>query len=145
MRTGLFLFCQLLVLMNLSACAYLHHVQIGDIDQRNKNQLQAFEIMVSETGLNLDEASSIAQRLSRSERTSEQIEQVRTLISLFQMGPSTGNIVFNERYAEPILELILSRCPSGRITGLTSIREMKKYPVISGEIVKVTGWCHARS
>lgn len=132
-----------ILLLSLSGCVYLHHVQIGDIDSRAVHNGRPFEIMVSETGVNLDEAASIARALARSEKTQEQIEQLRDIIQLFQMGPRTGNIVFNERYAEPILELLLARCPSGRISGLSSIREMKKYPVISGEIVKITGWCQS--
>jgi len=127
----------------LQSCVYLHHVQIGDIDQRQKNSLERFEVMVSETGINLDEATAIAKRLAGTQKARDQMEQINSIVSMFQMGPRTGNLVFNETYAEPILELILSRCPSGRITGLTSLREMKKYPVISGEIVKITGWCQS--
>jgi hypothetical protein len=133
----------ILAIFSLTSCVYLHHVQISDIDQRRLKQLEKFEIMVSETGVNLDEATSIARGLTSSKKTREQLDQINSLISLFQMGPRTGNLVFNDTYAEPILELILSRCPSGQITGLTSLREMKKYPVISGEIVKITGWCQS--
>ena len=61
---------------------------------------------------------------------------------MFQMGPRTGNPVYNERYAEDLLFLIKQKCPNGRVSGLTITREQsERYPVISGEIVKVTGHC----
>ena len=121
-----------------SSCAVLHHVQVGELDNRGK--LRKFDIKVSETGVNLDEARDVANALTRG-RHSKALDDVNAIISAFQMGPRTGNIVFNERYAENLLDLLYKECPSGRITGLTSIREMRKYPVISGEIVKVTGYC----
>jgi len=121
----------------LSGCAVLHHVQIGDLDNRGK--LRAFDIKVSETGINLDEAAEIGKAVSR--KNSQVIEDINAIISLFQMGPRTGNMVFNDKFAEGVIDLIYKECPSGRVTGLTSIREMRKYPVISGEIVKVTGYC----
>ncbi len=122
----------------LPSCAVLHHVQVGELDNRGK--LRKFDVKVSETGVNLDEARDVANALTRG-RHSKALDDANAILSLFQMGPRTGNIVFNETYAENLVDLLYRECPSGRITGLTSIREMRKYPVISGEIVKVTGYC----
>ena len=120
------------------SCAQLYHVQIGEIDTKAKGK--DFTILVSEQGFNIDEAGNIAKALS-SKSNSEEVEDLKNLIKLFQMGPKTGNPVFNENYAENILEKISEHCPSGKITNLVAIREAKKYPVISGEIVKVMGTC----
>lgn len=126
----------------IAGCAVLHHAQIGDIDNREgKGKGQPFDIKVSETGFNLDEAASVAKAVARNSQASEDIESVRAIISLFQWGPRTGNPVFVEKYAEGILDLIYERCPSGKITGVMAIRESRKYPVIAGEIVKITGYC----
>lgn len=123
----------------LNGCAVLHHVQIGDIDNRRSPKSSYFDVKVSETGVSLDEAADVAKAFSQAR--SDDIEQVRTALSLFQQGPRTGNPVYNETYARKVGELIAKECPSGRVTELRSIRETRKYPVISGEIVKITGRC----
>ena len=98
-----------------------------------------FDIKVSETGVNLNEAAEIGKAVGKSH--SNEIDQVRDIVALFQQGPHTGNPVYNEKYAQDIGEMIVRECPSGRISQLVSVREMRKYPAISGEIVKVTGRC----
>ena len=58
------------------------------------------------------------------------------------MGPRTGEPVWSsDTYADKVYLGLYEKCPSGQITGLTSIREINKYPVVSGEIVKITGFC----
>ena len=125
--------------MLLGSCAVLRHVQIGEVDNRSKGQY--FEVAVSEVGINTDEATEILKLTTRNYRTNDVMDGVNAIIQLFQMGPTTGNMVFNESYADTILEKIAKKCPNGTITGLASIRESNKYPVVSGEIVKVTGYC----
>ena len=127
----------LLMGMALQGCAVLHHAQIGEIDDRHRGKMKKFDIKVSQTGVNVEEAGKVVDAVSKSEAGSA----VSDIIQLFQFGPRTGNPVFNEHYAKNIVDLVFKECPSGKVTGLTSIREMRKYPVISGEIVKVTGWC----
>ena len=68
----------------------------------------------------------------------KELEDIKNLIAAFQMGARTGNPVYNEKYAEKLLDLISLECPDGRISGVQSVREMNKYPAISGEIVKVS-------
>jgi len=130
----------IIFILSLNACAVVHHVQVGDIDDRSESE--RFEIIVSQTGVNLSQATRIASSVTPSKSHSKDLRQLSELIKFFQMGPSTGLGVFNEKYAEQLLELISDVCPNGKISGLTSIREMRKYPVISGEIVKVNGYCH---
>lgn len=121
-------------------CAVLHHVQIGEIDNRSGSQQRPFDIKVSEVGINIEEAGKIVDSLSRN-KDSSQGSDIASVIGLFQMGPHTGNGVFDLKYARKLIYAIHEKCPSGRVTGLTSVREMRKYPVISGEIVKITGYC----
>lgn len=123
----------------LGACAHLHHVQLDDID--NTEAASAIELLVSETGVNLQEAGNISRSLSNSRSANKNIEQLQTLIALFQMGPVTGNPTYAADYTSQIPLLLLEKCPSGRITGITSIRESRKYPVVSGEIVKIRAFC----
>jgi hypothetical protein len=122
-----------------SACAQLHHVQLGDIDQ-TKGRLRPFDIKVSETGISLDEARAVA-NVFASAADKRNVNDAFQWISFFQMGPSTGNGVFGDKYAEDLVNQLYKRCPSGKITGITAVRESKKYPVISGEIVRITGYC----
>lgn len=124
----------------LSGCAFLYHVQVGSVDARTQSQVWIpFEIKMSEVGVSTEEIGAIA-RASNS-RAGDDAAGIAGLIALFQMGPRTGNPTYNERFAEKLVYEIYQKCPSGRVSGLMSIREFRKYPVISGEIVKVTGFC----
>ncbi len=122
-----------------SHCAILHHVQVGDIDTRQAGS--EFTVMVSETGVDLREAKNIAQAVVRDSDTQRDIEAIHTIIALFQFGPTTGYKVYNDAYTDGIVTMLIQSCPSGRISGLTSIRETRKYPVISGEITKIQAKC----
>ena len=122
-----------------SSCAVLYHVQVGTVDNREANVAIPFDIMMSETGVSTEEIGHIANSASKSGRSD--LGDAAAIISMFQIGPKTGVQVYNEHYAQRLVYEIHQKCPSGRVTGLMSIREMRKYPVISGEIVKVTGYC----
>lgn len=128
-------------LMNSVGCAILHHTQVGDVDSALVKEGRRFEILVSETGFNFKEAGEAGKLLTRDAKTQSDIGNAQAILSLFQMGPRTGNQVFSPEYADKIFDLIRKECPSGRYSGLTSIRETAKYPVVSGEIVKITGYC----
>jgi hypothetical protein len=126
----------------LAGCAQLHHVQLSDISNRtNSSSRKDIDIKLSETGVNLQEIADIAKAFSRSEKSSQQIQEVQNIIALFQMGPVTGNPVYVENYWKGIPQMLEAECPSGRITGVTSIRETRKYPVVSGEIVRIKATC----
>jgi hypothetical protein len=124
-----------------SSCAVLHHVQIGQIDNRGGNAMIPFEILMSEVGVSTEEIGGMGRLAANSQGSSDAVQSIAAIVSLFQMGPRTGLLTYNARYAEKLVYEIHQKCPSGKVTGLTSIREMRKYPVVSGEIVKVTGFC----
>lgn len=124
----------------LSGCAILHHAQIGDIDQTGGKKLRPFDVKVSETGVSIDEAIAISKHFA-GKNDAKNLGEIGTIIGYFQMGPSTGEHVYNDTYAQDLLAAIYKKCPSGQVTGLMAIRESRKYPVISGEIVKITGYC----
>jgi hypothetical protein len=126
-----------LTLLFLSGCTVLHHAQLGEIDNRDIWNKRKFEIKVSETGVNLKNAGQAIRQLTGSKGAQEGAEY----LSWIQMGPKTGNPIYNEGYARKIYEQVRAACPSGKVTGLESVRENRDYQVISGEIVKVTGYC----
>ena len=134
----------LLLLAILPACAVLHHVQVSDMDQRGGSGGYPIEIKVSQLGINVDQAGDLIASMSRSAKSKENAEKMARYIGMFQQGPSTGNKVFSENYAEDLIVRLHQECPSGRLTGLMSIRESKVYPVISEEIVKITGYCKGK-
>ncbi len=136
-KSALFIFCSLIP----ASCAVLHHVQVGDVNDDEKFTLKPFEIKVSEDGVDFEEAGKIAKAFTGSKAAKKDIDGVTDIIQLFQQGPRTGVPVFSETYAQNIIHDLYKECPTGQITGLVSIREMRKYPVISGEIVKIKGYC----
>jgi hypothetical protein len=129
----------------LSGCAILHQFQMSSIDSETVMSGKKFEIIVSETGVNLQEVTDTAKLFTQSQQTRKEMQQINEIISMFQMGPRTGNMVFNEKYADSIMRAIQLECPTGQISGMTSIRETAKYPVVSGEIVRITGYCQKGS
>lgn len=124
----------------LSGCAALHHAQFGDIENAPGYVKKPFDIKISETGINLQEIAATSKVLL-SKKAGERAGEAAAIVGLFQMGPSTGNPVYVKDYAKNLIQVIYEKCPSGRVTGLTSVRETRKYPIVSGEIVKVTGYC----
>ncbi|MBD65906.1 MAG: hypothetical protein CME62_11910 [Halobacteriovoraceae bacterium] len=127
-----------LIFILVSSCAIKHHVQVGDIAPMDSEKSKPFEVLLSETGVNLEQASDL---ITAATKDGGRAQEVQNIISMFQVGPRTGNPVFNEKYADVLPELILKECPSGKVTGLLMIRETNSYPVVSGEIVKVRGYC----
>jgi hypothetical protein len=127
----------------LCSCAQLHHVQVGEIVSHSGFVKKPFDIKISETGINLDEAADVS-KFFLNKKSDKDAEGIARMIGLFQMGPRTGNTVYNKNYANNLIQIIYEKCPSGKVTGLMSIRESRKYPVISGEIVKLTGYCLIR-
>lgn len=124
----------------LISCAHLHHVEIGEIDNSKGKNVQV-EVMASETGINVREASQIANAATTSksfQRTSNTVSQVWKMITY---GPKTGNVTFSDKFADELPQKLLEACPTRILTGIVSMRETNKYPVISGEIVKLTGFC----
>ena len=124
-------------------CAVLHHAQVGEIDSKVVLTGEYFEIKMSEVGYDVGEIVEVAEALTRS-KGDEDEGSIADIIELFQMGPKTGNPVFDDAYADPLFDRILRTCPSGRVSGLMSIRETADYGMISGEIVKLTGYCAKR-
>ena len=123
----------------LSSCAIMHQTQVGEVDSAAVLKGKRFEVLVSQTGFSVEEAGAIA--ASTQSQTGDALANLALIISLFQMGPRTGNPVYNDAYAKKVFDLVRKECPSGRISGLMSVRETNKYPVVSGEIVKIAGYC----
>lgn len=125
----------------LAGCAQLHRVQISEIDARPAFALVPFEFKVSETGVDLNEAIHIQKALFANSKAADTMSDIAAIVALFQIGPRTGAPVYSEHYAEKLIFALHQQCPSGNITGVTSIRETRSYPVIKGEIIKIRGYC----
>lgn len=129
-----------LIAIAFSSCAMLHHVQLGEVVGSSSYNAVPFDIKISETGINIGELKEVS-KVFLNKHGDKTADDAAAIIGLFQMGPRTGNTVYSKDYARNLIQLIYEKCPSGNVSGLMSIRETRKYPVISGEIVKVTGYC----
>ncbi|MFT6114208.1 MAG: hypothetical protein ACJA10_001149 [Oleispira sp.] len=123
----------------LTACARLDHVQIGEIDQ-SQGSLIPFNVQVSQFGFEAAAAAEIG-RVASNGQTSQNFQQIRNVLALINMGPRTGNPVFDDEYGNKVMEYIYAECPTGKLTGLTSVREAKSLGPVSGEIVRISGYC----
>jgi hypothetical protein len=129
----------LICVLNLFSCAILHHVQVGEIDNRSQFLSIPFDFKVSEVGVDVKQSGKIIDALSRNKN--KEGEKLADLVSLFQMGPRTGLPVYSTKWTEQVFYKLYEICPTGQITGLTSVRENRNYGPVSGEILKFTGFC----
>lgn len=135
------------LLLGLTQCAALYHVQVSDVETSNRGRI--IDIKLSETGFDVKGASQDAARAVRRHHlrrhghddVSNALAGLELILALTNYGPRTGTPVFTDRYADILLDELIAKCPSGKITGLTSVRESRQYPYISGEIVNVRGYC----
>ena len=128
----------------MAGCAVMHSVQLGEIDSNIVLEGKRFEINVSQLGLDVEQAASIAEAVAvvaGSPETAEAVSAAQDIGALFQWGPKTGAPVFRDDYSDGIIDLIRQECPSGQISGLMSVRESVDYSVITGEVVKLVGYC----
>ena len=126
---------------SISGCAILHHVQLSDLDTRSQFTMVPIEVKVSETGVDLGDVSAISKGVLKNSGDQQAVGDALAILQSFQMGPRTGPPVYSDKYAEKIIYQLHTQCPSGKITGVQSTRETRRYPVITGEIVKITGFC----
>jgi hypothetical protein len=122
-----------------SGCAEFHHYQLSDIDS-SEGRLVPFELQVDETGLDVNEAFGVA-KLAVDENSKKRLTGVESAVAFFQVGPSTGDATFDDHWADNLVAALHERCSSGRMTGVTTVRESTDYPVVSGEIVTIKGYC----
>lgn len=136
---------QLFLLLMLAGCANLYHVQIGNIDDRAQDAVAwiPIDVKLSEVGIDTQQIADLTRTRTKDPKTGQHKDDagIADIIGLFQMGPRTGHQVYNERFAEKVIYQLYQQCPSGRITGISSIREQRNYSVVSGEIVKITAFC----
>ncbi|MFC3679213.1 hypothetical protein [Bacterioplanoides pacificum] len=125
----------------MAGCARLDSVQIGSIDQ-SQGALTPVSVRLSETGFDAAASAELGRQLSRGQ-TSQQWKEIRDILALVNMGPRTGNPVYDENYAEQLLSFLRNECPSGELTGIRAIREAKTAGPVSGEIVAVDAFCIA--
>lgn len=124
----------------LSACARMDHVQVGDIDQ-SQGTLKPISVKVSENTVSVDATLAIADAVTKNSSANDDIESLKTIWALLNMGPRTGIPVFDDSYAQNVLSQLYAQCPSGKITAIRSIREANDYAVASGEIVRIDADC----
>lgn len=115
-------------------CASLHRYQIEETDLSRPGR--PIEVAVDETGVSFRQAGQVAKAAGNKHG-----DRVGTWAEILNYGPSTGNSVFDANYADGVVADLYRQCPSGRITGVVSVRESRTYPVISGEIVKIKALC----
>ena len=132
----------LLLAMGLGqGCAVLHSAQVGDIDAQIVMEGKRFEIKIAELGVDIEGMGDFAKDVGRSTKREEETNTVVDLIKMSNMGPRTGFPVFRVGYSDALIERIKEACPSGRVSGLLSVRESASYGLVSGEIVKLIGYC----
>ena len=133
---------QLILLTGLlSGCAILHATQVGDVDSQIVMNGERFEIKLTEMGVDLEEVAEFGNELGRMANRDKEAEGVMDLMKMANSGPKTGYPVFDVKYSDGLMDKIKAACPSGKVSGLTSVRETADYGMVSGEIVKLVGYC----
>jgi hypothetical protein len=133
------------VLALVQGCAVLHSAQVGDIDSQTVMNGKRFEIKLVEVGVDIDGARDLASDIGKSYGRQKETDTVGDAIQISNLGPTTGNPVFRVDYSDHLIERIKWECPSGKVSGLISVRETSKYGLVSGEYVKLIGYCERGS
>lgn len=128
------------ILLTFLSCAFVHKHQVQDINHKILKG-KKFEFMLSEVGVEVAEGVRILGALSNNRNTNSSAQSVAGVIELFQMGPRTGRPIYNLNFTNKLTEKIITACGKQEVSGLTFLREMNKYPVVSGELIKVSGYC----
>lgn len=123
-----------------TGCASAHQIQLSDVDS-TRGRLEPFEVQLNATGVSVKDGAAIAKALTSDPETKRKLDTLETIVALTQMGPKTGDPTLSDNWADSAARELLARCPSGRVTGLQTRRETMDYPVISGEIVTIKGYC----
>ena len=133
------LFLGLNLLLTCAGCTVLHHIQIGEVDDRASVNIHPVDVKVSELGVSLSELKSVSKYFTRDRN----VGKILTWISYFQYGPTTGKAVMfaNPDYADNLADGALEQCPDGKLTAISSMRESANYPIVSGEIVRFRALC----
>ena len=118
----------------------MHQLQVSDIDS-TQGTLEPFEVKLNATGVSVSDSAALAKAVASDKQTRKNVDTAEQIIALTQMGPKTGDPTFSDDWGDAAAEKVLERCPSGHVTGLTARRETMDYPVISGEIVTIKGYC----
>ncbi|MCS6839086.1 MAG: hypothetical protein NZ480_09645 [Bdellovibrionaceae bacterium] len=121
----------------IQGCAVLHRVQYGEFDQPNNYVTKPFEIRLNQFGF---DAARTKQTLDTF-REKDEASGLLGLIALFQVGPRTGNPIYEEKWGHNILEVLHEKCPSGRFSGLMAARENREFQGVSGEMLTIKGFC----
>lgn len=75
----------LLMTLFLQSCAYVHHTQVGDVVSSKNFVSVPFEVLVSETGINIQEAGQIGKAVIQDKNAGDNVAAVAAIIGLFQM------------------------------------------------------------
>lgn len=115
-------------------CIELHSVQVGDIVGSGKK----LKVEVSDMGIDMDKSLKMAGSMTNK---NESAQKLSAIISLFQYGPRTGNVVYRPQIWTNISPDIRAQCTNGRVNGLISTREFRNFNFVSTETARVTGYC----
>jgi hypothetical protein len=141
------------LLAAVSGCAVLHSVELGELESAPTLAPLAvpIEVMVSERGFSIRESVAAARFVGAMGAVAagshggfglgRELQVVGAIAQMSNFGPTTGNPVFDDRYVDELPAALRQACPSGRVSGLQVTRESAKYPVLSGEIVRIKGQC----
>jgi hypothetical protein len=123
----------------VTGCASLHHVEVGEMTPAQADK--RIEFKLSHTGWDVQQAAALVRFMSPDSRVRSGAKTVSTVWQLLTFGPRTGEVTFNDTYADETFKLLAAACAPGRLVGFVTMRETAKYPVVSGEIVRVVGYC----
>ena len=129
------------IFLALLGCMRIHSIQVGEVNSPTVQDGERFEIKLSALGFSTKEIGEIAKMAASTKQSQDTVDDISAIVGLFQMGPRTGQAVVDPRFSDRLITEVQKRCPAGAISGLMTIRETADYPGITGEIVKLVGYC----
>lgn len=119
----------LAVAIGATGCLTPFHVSVGDIDNTHQDTMRHFSVEIVAGGL--DENAFVGYFS----------DSLDSLLYAFSQGPRTGRPLRKSSIGGSLVEEIYKKCPSGRVTGLMTVRESKSFYFYRTETVRVSGYC----
>ncbi len=125
MRSPSYFYALVPALLMLSACAQIHHVQIGSID--NTANGIPIEVVVKTVGVDAAKVVRTAENISQFGKKKKKNNKASNIVAMFQMGPKTGAPIYDEVWGEKLMTELHLKCPTAKLKNIHSIRTATDY------------------
>jgi hypothetical protein len=132
-----------LVVMCCMGCATVHRATISEIRPAGERGGE-MDVKLSEMGFDVQGAAKTTRYLTarHGNKNAQSAGAILDfVVAMSSWAPKTGNPTVSDLWADGSYDELKRRCPNGRVSNVMVVRESAKYPLVSGEIVRIKADC----